>query len=135
MFIHTPSLGLVRAPVRTVQATLRVPFHSVLPICHLNYGELTELKHRYRLLRLYSRYTVRNLLIPLMTAGPKEPTGIQLQQYLKLLVDDLLLLWEKGVRCKTPEYPEGAWTLYGRHRHTATDVKASRDLERAISVA
>lgn len=53
------------------------------------------------------RYTLRDLLILLMTAGLKELTGIQLQQYLKLIVDDLLLLWENGVRCKTPDYPDG----------------------------
>lgn len=52
-------------------------------------------------------YIVRNLLVALMTPGPDEPSGEQLQRYLKLIVDDLLRLWKDGVRYRTPQYPQG----------------------------
>lgn len=42
-----------------------------------------------------------------MTPGPTEPTGAQLQNYLKLVVDDLLQLYEEGVVYHTPAHPEG----------------------------
>ena len=42
-----------------------------------------------------------------MTPGPKEPTAEQLQHYLKLLVDDLVKLYEEGIVVKTNQYPEG----------------------------
>ncbi|KIJ13114.1 hypothetical protein PAXINDRAFT_181417 [Paxillus involutus ATCC 200175] len=53
------------------------------------------------------RYRAENLLIPFMTPGPTEPTGPQLQNYLKVVVDDLLELYTHGVRYHTPLYPQG----------------------------
>ena len=46
-----------------------------------------------------------------MALGPREPTAEQLQEYLRLLVDDLLLLFTIGVRIPTPSCPEGAFVL------------------------
>ena len=54
-----------------------------------------------------ARYRVQNLLIAAMTPGPSEPTAEQLQHYMKVIVDDLLVLYEKGVRISTPMHPEG----------------------------
>ena len=42
-----------------------------------------------------------------MTPGPREPTADQLQEYLILIVDVLLKLFEEGVRIPTPSCPEG----------------------------
>ena len=42
-----------------------------------------------------------------MTPGPREPTAEQLQEYLRILVDNLLELFEHGIRIPTPSCPEG----------------------------
>jgi hypothetical protein len=42
-----------------------------------------------------------------MPPGPQEPTGDQLQNHLKIVVDDLLELYERGIVAKTPEHPDG----------------------------
>ncbi|KZT22790.1 hypothetical protein NEOLEDRAFT_1070879, partial [Neolentinus lepideus HHB14362 ss-1] len=52
-------------------------------------------------------YQTKNLLIPLAIPGPKEPTGEQLQSYLKFIVDDLIKLYEEGICIKTAAHPEG----------------------------
>ncbi|KZT27351.1 hypothetical protein NEOLEDRAFT_1060777 [Neolentinus lepideus HHB14362 ss-1] len=52
-----------------------------------------------------------NLLVPIVTPGPSEPTSKQLQKYLRILVDDLIKLFEEGVMIKTPLYPEGRLVL------------------------
>lgn len=46
-----------------------------------------------------------------MPPGPTEPTAEQLQHHLKLIVDDLILLYENGIRIETPEHPNGV-SLY-----------------------
>ncbi|KAF8834588.1 hypothetical protein BDN67DRAFT_914663, partial [Paxillus ammoniavirescens] len=53
------------------------------------------------------RYRVENLLVAFMTPSPHEPTGSQLQNYLKFIVDDLLKLYNDGVIYHTPAYPQG----------------------------
>ncbi|KAG2365893.1 hypothetical protein BDR07DRAFT_1275808 [Suillus spraguei] len=58
----------------------------------------------------YSRYQAENLLICFMTPGPKEPTRSQLQNYMRLIVDDLLQLYDEGVIYHTPAYPQGKST-------------------------
>jgi hypothetical protein len=42
-----------------------------------------------------------------MLPGPQEPTGQQLQHYLKIVVDDLLDLYDRGIIVETPEHPTG----------------------------
>ncbi|KAF8839069.1 hypothetical protein BDN67DRAFT_878520, partial [Paxillus ammoniavirescens] len=49
-----------------------------------------------------SSYCAENLLVGFMTPGPQEPTGSQLQNYLKFIIDDLLKLYEDGVMYHTP---------------------------------
>jgi hypothetical protein len=46
-----------------------------------------------------------------MTPGPKEPTTDQLQHLLKLIIDDLLVLYKDGVSIKTPVFPNGYFSL------------------------
>ncbi|EIW80125.1 hypothetical protein CONPUDRAFT_155484 [Coniophora puteana RWD-64-598 SS2] len=53
------------------------------------------------------RYRASNLLVSFMTPGPREPTGEELQHYMKLVVDDLLTLFTDGVVYITPDSPEG----------------------------
>ncbi|KAG1751089.1 hypothetical protein EDB19DRAFT_1271823 [Suillus lakei] len=53
------------------------------------------------------RYRAENLLVCFMTPGPKEPTGSQLQNYMRLVVDDLLQLYDEGIIYHTPAYPQG----------------------------
>ncbi|KAJ7142858.1 hypothetical protein C8R44DRAFT_866138 [Mycena epipterygia] len=52
-------------------------------------------------------YRADNLILNQMPPGPQEPTGQQLQNYLKIVVDDLLKLYEDGIVVKTPEHPNG----------------------------
>jgi hypothetical protein len=42
-----------------------------------------------------------------MLPGPKEPDADQLQEYLRLIVDDLIKLFDSGIRVPTPSSPEG----------------------------
>jgi hypothetical protein len=51
----------------------------------------------------------------------------QLQNYLKIIVDDLIMLYEDGIVIKTPEYPDGIliyevsnWLAYCLTRETGT---------------
>jgi hypothetical protein len=54
-----------------------------------------------------NRYRTSNLIISAMTPGPVEPDADKLQNYLKIIVDDLLMLYEKGVFISTPQFPNG----------------------------
>ena len=45
-----------------------------------------------------------------MTPGPAEPTAEQMQQYLRIIVDDLLKLFE-GIKIPTPSCPEGKYWI------------------------
>ncbi|TDL19286.1 hypothetical protein BD410DRAFT_443930 [Rickenella mellea] len=53
------------------------------------------------------RYRAANLLLAAMTPGPTEPSAEQLQHYLKIIVDDLIKLYETGISIKTASRPEG----------------------------
>ncbi|EJD38133.1 hypothetical protein AURDEDRAFT_172768 [Auricularia subglabra TFB-10046 SS5] len=48
-----------------------------------------------------------HLLVPTLIAGPKEPTCQQLQRYLALIVDDLIMLYEHGILVYSEKYPNG----------------------------
>lgn len=39
--------------------------------------------------------------------GPKEANVDQVHGYMRVLVNELLRLWEEGVIIKTPKYPQG----------------------------
>ncbi|KAJ7720064.1 hypothetical protein B0H14DRAFT_3521066 [Mycena olivaceomarginata] len=52
-------------------------------------------------------YRADNLILCGMLPGPQEPTGDQLQNHLKIVVDDLLELYEHVIIVKTPEHPNG----------------------------
>ncbi|KAF8584211.1 hypothetical protein K439DRAFT_1616910 [Ramaria rubella] len=51
------------------------------------------------------KYCTENLLLAMMMPGPHEPTAEDLQNHLKFIVDDLLLLYDEGVIVKTPMFP------------------------------
>lgn len=53
------------------------------------------------------RYQADNLILNAMTPGPTEPTSSQLQNYLEVVVDNLLMLYNDGMVVQTPEYPNG----------------------------
>ncbi|KAL4259480.1 hypothetical protein AB1N83_007669 [Pleurotus pulmonarius] len=53
------------------------------------------------------RYRAKNLMLACMTPGPNEPTAAELQQYLRIIVNDLLDLYDNGVIVCTPKYPQG----------------------------
>jgi hypothetical protein len=46
------------------------------------------------------------MFIPTMTAGPTEPTADQLQNQLEVVVDDLEVLYTRGILIKTPRFPK-----------------------------
>lgn len=52
-------------------------------------------------------YRTANLLLTAIMPGPKEPDPDQVQGYLKVLIDELLRLWQEGVVIKTPSCPQG----------------------------
>ncbi|KAG2113236.1 hypothetical protein DEU56DRAFT_749141 [Suillus clintonianus] len=98
---------------RTIQGPDETPFFSGMETSQeLRIGVTMSLD--WYLLLTYSvsyihvfRYRAENLLVSFMTPGPTEPTGAQLQNYLRLVVDDLLKLYEEGVVYHTPGHPEG----------------------------
>ncbi|EJU03923.1 hypothetical protein DACRYDRAFT_14893 [Dacryopinax primogenitus] len=53
------------------------------------------------------RFRVKNLCLFGILPGPKEPNAEQLQRFLQLLVDDLLVLWRDGIVVHTPGHPGG----------------------------
>ncbi|KAG2335796.1 hypothetical protein BDR05DRAFT_953815 [Suillus weaverae] len=53
-----------------------------------------------------AKVSSRKFIGSFMTPGPKEPTGSQLQNYMRLIVDDLLQLYDKGIIYHTPAYPQ-----------------------------
>ncbi|KAH9858844.1 hypothetical protein C2E23DRAFT_880266 [Lenzites betulinus] len=46
------------------------------------------------------RYRVEYLILAAMTDGPKEPDAEELQHWIALIVDDLLMLYHRGRRCR-----------------------------------
>lgn len=46
-----------------------------------------------------------------MPPGPTEPTADQLQHHLKVVVDQLIILYEEGILIKTAEYPDGMFSF------------------------
>jgi hypothetical protein len=64
-----------------------------------------------RQLTNYSSYSTKNLLIPIILPGPHEQTAEQLQHYLKIIVDDLIKLFEDGIVICTPRFPQGKLSL------------------------
>ncbi|EIW53620.1 uncharacterized protein TRAVEDRAFT_52738 [Trametes versicolor FP-101664 SS1] len=53
------------------------------------------------------RYRVEYLILAAMTDGPKEPDAEELQHWMALIVDDLLMLYHLGVFAPTPSCREG----------------------------
>ncbi|EJF57317.1 hypothetical protein DICSQDRAFT_35914, partial [Dichomitus squalens LYAD-421 SS1] len=53
------------------------------------------------------RYRVENLILSAMTDGPKEPDAEELQHWLELVVDDLLVLFYLGIFAPTESRKEG----------------------------
>ncbi|TBU21201.1 hypothetical protein BD311DRAFT_679081, partial [Dichomitus squalens] len=53
------------------------------------------------------RYRVENLILSAMTDGPKEPDAEELQHWLELVVDDLLILFYLGIFAPTESRKEG----------------------------
>jgi hypothetical protein len=56
---------------------------------------------------LWSRYRTANLLLAGIMPGPKEQDFDEVQRFLRVLVNELLRLWEDGVHIPTPSCPEG----------------------------
>ncbi|KAJ6506558.1 hypothetical protein C8R45DRAFT_1208644 [Mycena sanguinolenta] len=69
------------------------------------YGPHAEDEIRLGVSFSLDRYRTANCILSAMT-GRKEPTAEQLQKYLKLIIDDLIVLYEDGIVIKTPEYPD-----------------------------
>ena len=47
----------------------------------------------------------------MLTPGPYKQDHKQIQHYLKIIVDDLLMLYEKGIVVVTPLHPNGKHLL------------------------
>lgn len=58
-----------------------------------------------------SRYRVEYLILAAMTDGPKEPDAEELQHWMALIVDDLLMLYHLGVFAPTPSCREGTYLI------------------------
>ncbi|KAG1862061.1 hypothetical protein DFJ58DRAFT_657027 [Suillus subalutaceus] len=93
---------------RTIQGPDQAPFFSGTETSQeLRIGVTMSLDWYVITHTVFSMYRAENLLVSFMTPGPTEPTGAQLQNYLRLVVDDLLQLYEEGVVYHTPGHPEG----------------------------
>ena len=68
-------------------------------ILQFKYSNLTYLQCRYR---------PENLLLCGLTPGPHELTADELQLFMAAFVDDLLMLYDRGIIVKTPAFPDGA---------------------------
>ena len=53
------------------------------------------------------RYRTANLLLLGIIPGPKEPNPDEVQEFMKIIVTELLRLWREGVRISTAKYPGG----------------------------
>lgn len=53
------------------------------------------------------RYRTANLLLAGIMPGPKEQDYDEIQRFMRILVNELLRLWQNGVRIPTPSCPEG----------------------------
>ncbi|KAJ6459894.1 hypothetical protein C8R45DRAFT_800584, partial [Mycena sanguinolenta] len=56
---------------------------------------------------LKTSFRAENLILCGMLPGPTEPSANSLQNYLKPIVDDLLVLYNEGIIIKTTEHPTG----------------------------
>ncbi len=54
-----------------------------------------------------SRYRTANLILVGVMPGPKEQNPDEVQRFLRIIVNELLRLWEVGVRIPTPSTPAG----------------------------
>jgi hypothetical protein len=59
------------------------------------------------ILTIHLRYSTKNLLIPIILPGPYEQNAEQLQHYIRIIVDDLLQLFNEGIQVCTPRHPNG----------------------------
>lgn len=102
------NIGLAKKQVATVQVTPRGLYHFVCKIWKMDSGKI--LKSKTSAVLWYStdlRYRADNLILSAMTPGPNEPTSAQLQHCLKIIVDDLLDLYNSGIEINSPEHPNG----------------------------
>ena len=83
--------------------------HIPCPILPTHFSKLHLFNVVYMLTLI--RYCPSNLIIVAMTPGPKEPNAKELQHILKIIVDELLELYEHGIQVSTPEYPNGKFPL------------------------
>ena len=60
------------------------------------------------------RSRAKNLMVPTMMPGPKEPDADQIQEYLSIIVDNLIALYEDGIQVPTPSSPEGRLIVHPR---------------------
>jgi hypothetical protein len=102
--LYTP-LGLEGSPAFSDHHKHLAYSHIQSQILHAPCGMLVLVYAAYRLI-LFS-YRPSNLIIHAMTPGPKEPTAEELQHPLKMVVDELLELYEHGVLISTPQFPNG----------------------------
>lgn len=68
------------------------------------------------------RYQVQNVMLHCLTPGPFEFTSDELQYVLKLIVDDLINLYEVGIIIATPSFPKGRLLqIWANPAHDDTD--------------
>ncbi|KAG1896636.1 uncharacterized protein F5891DRAFT_912674, partial [Suillus fuscotomentosus] len=92
----------------TIQGPDQAPFFSGMETSQeLRIGVTISLDWYVITHTIFLIYHAKNLLVSFMTLGPTEPTGTQLQNYLRLVVDNLLQLYKEGVIYHTPGHPEG----------------------------
>ena len=59
-----------------------------------------------------------------MMLGPKEPDANQIQEYLSIIVDNLIVLFEDGIRIPTPSCPQGNLiTCFLRHESAYFEIR------------
>lgn len=53
------------------------------------------------------RFRAANLLLTMIIPGPNEANPDETQYYIRVLANELILLWRDGVVIPTPRYPQG----------------------------
>jgi hypothetical protein len=102
MFVGSQEKRVFMAP-----AIHLVSFPFAYQILLIAFGVLAPCLIFFNGTELFDRYRTSNLIISAMTPGPVEPNSEQLQNYLKVIVDDLVMLYQHGILISTPQFPNG----------------------------
>jgi hypothetical protein len=101
--------GLEKIQVATASVTPPGPVVLYTEFRHRNGKTFT--RRNYHVEFVYLSYRSGNPILRAMTPWPNEPTAAQLQHLLKIIINDLLNLYDNGIVVQPAEYPDGRRNL------------------------